>query len=52
MRKVYQCILAELADSNIGERIIQEVRNDLDYRLEKLSTNLGDEIMKAEYFLS
>ena len=52
MRKIYQCILAELADSNVGERIIQEVRNDPDYRLEKLSTNLGDEIMKAEYFLA
>lgn len=52
MRKVYQGILAELADSNVGERIIQEVRNDPDYELEKLSTNLGDEIMKSEYFLS
>lgn len=52
MRAVYQGILAELADSRVGEQIIQEVRNDPDYQLTKLSTNLGDEIMKGEYFLS
>jgi len=52
LRKVYMGILAELADSNVGERIIQEVRMDPDYKLEKFSDDLGDEIMKSEYFLS
>ena len=52
MREVYRDILAELADSRVGEQIIQEVRNDPDYRLEKFSSDLGNEIMKAEYFLS
>lgn len=52
MREVYKDVLAELADSRVGEQIIQEVRNDPDYRLEKFSSDLGNEIMKAEYFLS
>lgn len=52
MREVYRDILAELADSRVGEQIIQEVRNDPTYHLQKLSTDLGDEITKGEYFLS
>lgn len=52
MRETYRNVLAELADSNIGQQIIREVRNDPTYVLDKLTTNLGDEIMKAEYFLS
>jgi len=52
MRETYMEILAELADSRVGERIIQEVRNDSDYRLEKISHDLGDQIMQGEYFLS
>lgn len=52
MREVYRDILAELADSRVGEQIIQEVRNDPTYHLQKLSTDLGDEITEGEYFLS
>ena len=52
MRGTYMTILAELADSRVGEQIIQEVRKDPCYRLEKFSTDLGDEIMQSEYFLS
>ena len=52
MREVYRDVLAELADSRVGEQIIQEVRNDPDYRLDKISTDLGDAIMDGEYFLS
>lgn len=52
MRKVYRKILAELADSDVGECIIAEVRGDHTYDLTKLSTDLGDDIMHAEYFLS
>lgn len=52
MREVYRDVLAELADSRVGEQIIQEVRNDPSYRLDKLSHNLGDAIMKGEYHLS
>jgi len=52
MREVYRDVLVELADSRIGEQIIQEVRNDPSYTLTKFSTDLGDEILKAEYFLT
>jgi len=52
LREAYMTILAELADSRVGEQIIQEVRNDPSYRLEKFSTDLGDAIMQSEYFLS
>ena len=52
MRFVYMMILAELADSRVGECIIQEVRRDDSYRLQKLSTDLGDSIIESEYFLS
>lgn len=52
LRKVYMTILAELADSSVGSRIIQEVRGDETYVLQKFSNDLGDEIMNAEYFLS
>jgi len=52
LRKVYRGILAELADSTVGECIIRELRNDPTYTLYKYSQDLGDEIMKAEYFLS
>ena len=52
MRLVYQQILAELADSRVGEQMIQELRNDPSYVLTKLSTDLGAEILKSEYFLS
>jgi hypothetical protein len=52
LRETYMIILAELADSTIGQQIIREVRNDPTYVLEKLSDTLGDEIMKAQYFLS
>lgn len=45
-------VLAELADSRVGEQIIQEVRNDPAYRLQKITDTLGDQIMQAEYFLS
>jgi hypothetical protein len=52
LRETYRDILAELADSTVGQQIIREVRNDPTYVLDKISTDLGDEIMKAEYFLS
>lgn len=52
LRECYMTILAELADSTVGQQIIRELRNDPTYILEKLSNDLGDEIMKAEYFLS
>ena len=52
MRGTYMTILAELADSRVGEQIIQEVRKDPSYRLEKFSADLGGEIMQSEYFLS
>ena len=52
MREVYMTVLAELADSRVGEQIIQEVRNDPAYRLQKITDTLGDQIMQAEYFLS
>jgi hypothetical protein len=52
LREVYMTILAELADSTVGQQIIREVRNDPSYVLNKLSNDLGDEIMKAQYFLS
>jgi len=52
LRETYMTILAELADSTIGQQIIREVRNDPSYVLNKLSNDLGDEIMKAQYFLS
>jgi len=52
LRETYMTILAELADSTVGQQIIREVRNDPSYVLNKLSNDLGDEIMKANYFLS
>lgn len=52
MREVYRDLLVELADSCVGQQIIREVRTDPTYQLEKLSTNLGSEILKSEYFLS
>lgn len=52
VREVYRDLLVELADSCVGQQIIREVRNDSNYQLEKLSTNLGSEILKSEYFLS
>lgn len=52
MREVYRDILAELADSRAGERIIQEVRGDDTFRLQKFDPNLGDKIMDGEYWLS
>ena len=45
-------ILAELADSTVGQQIIREVRNDPTYVLTKISDDLGDAIVQAEYFLS
>lgn len=52
LRETYMTILAELADSTVGQQIIREVRNDPEYVLTKLSNDLGDEIMKGEYSLS
>jgi hypothetical protein len=52
LRECYVTILAELADSTVGQQIIREVRNDPTYILEKISKTLGDQIMKSEYFLS
>jgi hypothetical protein len=52
MRRHYQFVLAEMADSCMAEQIISEVRMDPGYVLNKFSTDLGDEIMKGEYFLS
>jgi hypothetical protein len=52
VREVYCDLLVELADSSVGQQIIREVRNDPNYQLEKLSTNLGSEILKGEYWLS
>jgi hypothetical protein len=52
LRSTYQGILTELADSNVGQQVIREVCSDEDYVLEKFSENLGDEIIKSEYFLS
>lgn len=52
LREWYVTILAELADSTVGQQIIREVRGDYDYTLVKLSNDLGDKIMQSEYFLS
>jgi hypothetical protein len=52
LRETYRDILAELADSTVAQCIIREVRNDPTYIFEKLTDDLGDEIMKGEYFLS
>ena len=52
LREVYRDILAELADSTIAQQIIRETRNDPTYVFEKFSDDLGDEIMKGNYFLS
>lgn len=52
LRETYMTILAELADSNVGQQILRDVRKDDTYILQKLSTDLGDAIMKSEYFLS
>lgn len=52
LRECYVGILAELADSTVGQQILREVRNDYDLVLEKLSDDLGDKIIKSEYFLS
>lgn len=52
VRENYMFIMAELADSRVGEEMIQQVRKDPTYRLQKLSTDLGTEIMKGEYQLS
>jgi hypothetical protein len=52
LREVYRDILAELADSTVGQQIIGEVRGDHAYRLAKLSNDLGNKIMMSEYFLS
>lgn len=52
LREVYVTILAELADSTVGQQIIREIRNDPDYVLAKLTNNLGDKIMKGNYALS
>lgn len=52
LREVYMTILAELADSTVGEQIIKEVRGDSTYKLTKLSNDLGNDIMQSEYFLS
>lgn len=52
LRENYMFILAELADSRVGEEIIQQVRKDPNFVLQKLSTDLGTEIMKGEYQLS
>ena len=52
LREVYMTILAELADSTVGQQIIREIRNDPSYVLEKLSDTLGDQIVKGEYWLS
>lgn len=52
LREVYQIILAELADSDVGQQTIRELRNDPTYILTKFSTDLGNEIMKGEYHLS
>ena len=52
LRETYRDILAELADSTVGQQIIREVRGDYSYVLEKFSTTLGDDIIKSEYFLS
>ena len=52
VRQTYVEIFAELAESNIMEEIIKQIRNDPDYRLEKLSDDLGDLIRESEYTLS
>lgn len=52
LREVYVGILAELADSTIGQQIVREVRNDPTYILNKISTNISSQILQSEYFLS
>jgi hypothetical protein len=52
LRSTYQGILAELADSTVGQQVIREVCDDDSYVLEKFSTDLGNEIIESEYFLS
>lgn len=52
LRQTYAQVLAELAESLVGQRILQEVRNDDSLTVQKLSDDLGDCIRQGEYFLS
>lgn len=52
LRECYMTVLAELADSTVGQQIIREIRNDPSYVLKKLSDTLGDQIVKGDYWLS
>lgn len=52
MREMYVEIMAELAESNIMQEIISQVRQDPSYKINKLSNNLGNLIRESEYFLS
>lgn len=49
MRETYIGILAEIADSDIGQEIVRQIRKDDTFTLKKLSENLGDLIREGEY---
>ncbi len=52
LREVYTGIMAELAESDVIQEIIRQIRNEPDYVLEKLSDDLGDLIREGEYGIS
>ena len=52
MREVYIGILAEIADSDMAQELVRQIRNDDTFVLEKLSEGLGDLIRKGEYPIS
>jgi hypothetical protein len=52
LRFIYIEVLAEIAESRMLEYMIQQVRNDYGYKINKLSDNLGDAIRNGNYALS
>jgi hypothetical protein len=52
LRFIYIEVLAEIAASRMLEYMIQQVRNDYGYKINKLSDNLGDAIRNGNYALS
>jgi len=52
MREVYLGILAEIADSSMGQEIIRNIRNDESFQLEKFTPDLGDMIREGNYAIS
>lgn len=52
VRDNYRQILADIADANILESILQQVSSNPEGKLKRFSSDLGNEIRKAEYALS